>query len=88
MSTSFASLSAQLTPLAEIPQGCSADVAEAQAWLDDLTSGTATEHAGVGIGTVVEVSGSRSVGSALVTDDTVVHLAAFPAGHVREGVLV
>jgi len=53
-------------------------------WLRDLTAGTATAHPGVGSGTVVELTGSQSVGAALVTDDTVVHLAAFPNGQVRE----
>jgi hypothetical protein len=49
-------------------------------WLDDLAQGSATVHPGVGSGTVVELSGARTVGTALAVDDTVVHLAAFPGG--------
>jgi len=45
-------------------------------WVLDIATGEATSHPAVGEGEVVQLTGRRSVASALVAEGTVVHLAA------------
>jgi hypothetical protein len=55
----------------------------ATAFLERVTSGEASSHGGVGLGTEVVVTGPGSVASALVWQDSVIHLAAF--GSAEQG---
>jgi hypothetical protein len=64
----------------------SSGVADAQEWLADLFGGAKIEHEGVGVGSVVQLTGPSSIGFALVADDTIVHLAAFPTSNQHDRV--
>lgn len=55
------------------------EVARAEKWLAALSKGQATEHAAVGLGQTVEVTADAGTVTALVADETVVHLAALPS---------
>lgn len=55
----------------------SIDQAETSVFLEKVTSGEATEHDAVGLGTEVAITGQGSVASALVWQGAVVHIAAF-----------
>jgi hypothetical protein len=59
------------------------DTAEARKWLGTLTGSTATEHAGVGLGTNVVLSSHVAGATSLVVNDAVVHLAAFATAPTR-----
>jgi hypothetical protein len=51
-------------------------VKEAVDWVHDLAAGADDAHAAPGAGTVVQITGTTGLASALVADDAVVHLAA------------
>lgn len=60
------------------------DTSTATAFLAELCMGVARKYPSVGLGSDYRISGERLVGSALVVDDSVVHLGAFPVTHEDE----
>ena len=56
-----------------------------KAFLADAVAGEATQHAGIGLGVDVVITGTNTIGNALTFDDGIVHLALFPRQQEDKG---